>query len=221
MTEVVPPWWLIVSAIFFVLATVAMIGIVVALIKVLQMLGEIMPQVKATAVRVEEVATRVEEVSETVKKTVEDLSSRARGIATTTEGMVNKTAGVVASQSPWIVGVVTAIKLYKAFQEMRETKATSQATNPTPKSGHPKPFPIPLIRPRLDLGPIFGHNIQVAAGWSSLVARRAHNPEVASSNLAPAPKMCKGPPKGGLFVFGGRASGASFRVNPGALRHRR
>jgi hypothetical protein len=29
------------------------------------------------------------------------------------------------------------------------------------------------------------------AGWSSLVARRAHNPKVASSNLAPATKVIK------------------------------
>ena len=30
------------------------------------------------------------------------------------------------------------------------------------------------------------------AGWSSLVARRAHNPKVASSNLAPATNDIKG-----------------------------
>ena len=30
------------------------------------------------------------------------------------------------------------------------------------------------------------------AGWSSPVARRAHNPKVASSNLAPATKTIKG-----------------------------
>src|SRR5437868_8399611 len=30
------------------------------------------------------------------------------------------------------------------------------------------------------------------AGWSSLVARRAHNPEVAGSNPAPATKSCSG-----------------------------
>jgi hypothetical protein len=30
------------------------------------------------------------------------------------------------------------------------------------------------------------------AGWSSLVARRAHNPKVASSNLAPATREVAG-----------------------------
>ena len=51
------------------------------------------------------------------------------------------------------------------------------------------------------------------AGWSSPVARRAHNPKVASSNLAPATKYIKGLQrlqplffqwKGRFFVFSSR-----------------
>src|SRR3954451_6225357 len=41
-----------------------------------------------------------------------------------------------------------------------------------------------------------------AAGWSSLVARRAHNPKVAGSN--PAPATPKGPALRGLSCFRGR-----------------
>ena len=37
------------------------------------------------------------------------------------------------------------------------------------------------------------------AGWSSLVARRAHNPEAVGSNPAPATK-CSSRPSGGFFV---------------------
>jgi hypothetical protein len=43
------------------------------------------------------------------------------------------------------------------------------------------------------------YNVRRDAGWSSQVARRAHNPEVAGSN--PAPATAKGPQKAGLFVF--------------------
>ena len=39
----------------------------------------------------------------------------------------------------------------------------------------------------------------VDAGWSSLVARRAHNPKVVGSNPAPATKFLKGSQKGGPF----------------------
>ncbi len=37
------------------------------------------------------------------------------------------------------------------------------------------------------------------AGWSSLVARRAHNPKVAGSN--PAPATLRTPPSGGVCMF--------------------
>ena len=37
------------------------------------------------------------------------------------------------------------------------------------------------------------------AGWSSLVARRAHNPKVVGSNPAPATKFSKGSQQGGPF----------------------
>ncbi len=39
------------------------------------------------------------------------------------------------------------------------------------------------------------------AGWSSSVARRAHNPEVASSNLAPATNEEPGPEGPGSLHF--------------------
>ena len=52
--------------------------------------------------------------------------------------------------------------------------------------------------PRGPLGvAIFCYNLSTAAGWSSLVARRAHNPKVAGSN--PAPAIRKSPAQAGLF----------------------
>ena len=50
----------------------------------------------------------------------------------------------------------------------------------------------------------------IAAGWSSSVARWAHNPEVASSNLAPATRQ--GPQINlGAFVLCGLGSGPCFQ----------
>ncbi len=46
----------------------------------------------------------------------------------------------------------------------------------------------------------FGVAVIVDAGWSSLVARRAHNPKVVGSNPAPATKFLKrGSQQGGPF----------------------
>ena len=42
-----------------------------------------------------------------------------------------------------------------------------------------------------------------SAGWSSLAARRAHNPKVAGSNPAPATNQAKRPREDGAFCFKG------------------
>src|SRR4051794_17631656 len=44
-------------------------------------------------------------------------------------------------------------------------------------------------------------DLAIAAGWSSPVARQAHNLKVTGSNPVPAPKIRKGPrSRGGLFA---------------------
>ncbi len=47
----------------------------------------------------------------------------------------------------------------------------------------------------------------IDAGWSSLAARRAHNPKVAGSNPAPATKILYHGPREGFFVNRGKESG--------------
>ena len=44
------------------------------------------------------------------------------------------------------------------------------------------------------------HSPPVDAGWSSLAARRAHNPKVAGSNPAPATRFIVKGPRRGLFI---------------------
>ena len=56
------------------------------------------------------------------------------------------------------------------------------------------------------------YDLETAAGWSSQVARRAHNPKVAGSN--PAPAIGESPGNGAFFVDGGRG-GRRSRVPNG------
>src|SRR3954447_1787365 len=56
------------------------------------------------------------------------------------------------------------------------------------------------------------YNAASDAGWSSQVARRAHNPEVAGSN--PAPAMSKGPVTRGLSYFAGQGAPATATARP-------
>ena len=55
------------------------------------------------------------------------------------------------------------------------------------------------------------YNVGSDAGWSSLVARRAHNPKVAGSN--PAPAMKEKPRSGGVFSWAGGADLGGIRTN--------
>ncbi len=49
-----------------------------------------------------------------------------------------------------------------------------------------RPLTVPSLRRWLAIGDRDRHNSASDAGWSSLAARRAHNPKVAGSNPAPA-----------------------------------
>jgi|GEM_PF-6719923 hypothetical protein len=51
------------------------------------------------------------------------------------------------------------------------------------------------------------YNFAAVAGWSSLVARRAHNPKAVGSNPAPATKFyCVKGPHFGAFCLEGRGN---------------
>ena len=70
--------------------------------------------------------------------------------------------------------------------------------------GRPGP-PTSRARDRPEIGDLC-YNLSTAAGWSSLVARRAHNPKVAGSN--PAPAIWKSPAQAGFFRVRGRPNQA-------------
>ena len=136
MTEI-PTWWLIVSALFFLLGTVAMVASVVLLLKLYQVVSEIQPQIKATAERVEQVSKKVDELAESVKETVDDVGGRARGIVGTVEGMVSK-----LTYAPWMANVFTALKVLRALQEMWNAQQRAQ------KGPKALPRPAPHAKPK-------------------------------------------------------------------------
>jgi hypothetical protein len=55
---------------------------------------------------------------------------------------------------------------------------------------------------------------KVAAGWSSLAARRAHNPKVEGSNPSPATNQIKGFHVEALVVFGSVPGLCPFCAHP-------
>src|ERR1700677_3536711 len=83
--------------------------------------------------------------------------------------------------------------------------------------GLPKGCVRSLGRSGSDLDPIFTPLSLFAAGWSSPVARQAHNLKVIGSNPIPAPKFENGPRLAAGAVF---VSGSPIRPCPGAPRRR-
>ena len=66
----------------------------------------------------------------------------------------------------------------------------------------------------LDLDPVHSNFQRTDAGWSSLVARRAHNPKVAGSN--PAPAIAPAGPRGPAGCVEGIATALGKAVRSGA-----
>ncbi|HLK14063.1 MAG TPA: hypothetical protein VKT78_04600 [Fimbriimonadaceae bacterium] len=136
MTEI-PTWWLVVSALYFLFGTGAMLAMILLMAKLIKVVADIQPQIKATAERVEEVSRKVDALADSVKHTVDDVGGRARGIMGTLEGVVGKVGKV-----PWIGNVLVALKVAKAVMDVVQAQKTTRGAQPkpeTPAKALPKP----------------------------------------------------------------------------------
>ncbi len=102
-------------------------------------------------------------------------------------------------------------------------RASASPREPLHRAFQTDPLPVP---PAVDNRGRFAYIEGSDAGWSSLVARWAHNPKVAGSNPAPATtlKFCKAVRKGGLFFGSGvarsrEAREGDSRESPRPIRH--
>jgi hypothetical protein len=127
MTEI-PSWWLIVSAIFFVVNIVFFIGLTFALFKIVQVMQTFGPKVNAIAQRVDQIGHKVEELTTSVKETAESLGGRAKSVAGSVDLIAHTASKQFEKFSPLIVGVLTTLKLLKAVQEYRRGHDVAEAT---------------------------------------------------------------------------------------------
>lgn len=84
----IPTWWLIVSAVFFVLGSLLLIGLIVAVVLVLKMLGNVAQKVNALSQRVEVVSGKVEDLVASAK----EVTLQARGVTSTLGGIATSSA---------------------------------------------------------------------------------------------------------------------------------
>jgi hypothetical protein len=127
MTEI-PTWWLVVSAIFFVVNILFFVALGVAVFKMVQVVQGITPKVAAISARVDQIGHKVEELTTSVKETADTLGGRAKSVAGSVDLIAHSASRQFEKYSPVIVGVLTTLKLLKAVQEYRRGHDVAEAT---------------------------------------------------------------------------------------------
>jgi len=129
MTNEIPLWWLILSAIFFIVAIVLVVILAIVGLKVVEFLNTVKPKVDEISgkvsdlvVKVEHVAVRVEEVATSVKDAVEGVGGRAKGVAGSVELIASSGARQFEKFSPIVVGIMTALRLAKSVSDFRSSQ---------------------------------------------------------------------------------------------------
>jgi uncharacterized protein YoxC len=144
MSEI-PTWWLAVSAAFFVVNILFFIAMIAMLLFVKQFMIEQKPriealesEVKTLVEKVHVIADRTEEIATSLKSTVDVVGGRAKGVATSAEIVASVLSRQVERFSPYIVGALTAMKLFKGVREMRapplETRGEAAAKDAKKRS---------------------------------------------------------------------------------------
>lgn len=121
-------WFYILGIVFFVVNTLFFIGMVFAMFKLVQIAQAVQPKVEQLSNRVEAIGQQVEELSENVKTTVSQLGGRAQSVATSVDNIAHVASRQFEKFSPFIVGAMTAIRLVKALNEVRQGRTLAKAT---------------------------------------------------------------------------------------------
>ncbi len=130
MTEF--PSWVVYSAgVFFIVQIVLTICLIVAVIRIVGVVKEVAPKVEAISVKVTEIGDKVEDLTETVRSTAETVGARAKSISGSAESIAQTAATSFEKFSPYVVGILSAVKILRALQGFR-------ATAKKPEGGHSK-----------------------------------------------------------------------------------
>jgi hypothetical protein len=129
MTEI-PIWWLVVSALFFVVNLVVLVVLAVIGLRVVKMLEESKPQLAELNVKVNKLvdtvqstAVKVDDVASSVRETTRSVGTKASNAAGVFENASMAAAPILSKIVPGINIAMVALKVLKAFQASRAPKA--------------------------------------------------------------------------------------------------
>lgn len=124
----IPPVWLWVSGIFFVLQSLFVIGLLVAVIKLIQAIQQITPKVQAISDKVHDIGDKVEDLTTNVKTTMETLGGRAKSVAGSVDLVAHTASRTFEKFSPAVIGILSALRILKAIKEYRAGASVAEAT---------------------------------------------------------------------------------------------
>jgi outer membrane murein-binding lipoprotein Lpp len=129
MNNEIPQWWFALSAVFLVVNIILFVCLLFVAYKLYQFIGVITPkvqelstQVSALVTKMDRVSSRVEEVAISVKETVDGVGGGARGVVSSAEIIAQSASRQFERFSPFIVGAMTAIRLFKGLSDLRRDR---------------------------------------------------------------------------------------------------
>jgi|SRR5579862_2694960 len=118
MTDI--PSWVVVSAgIFFLVQILSALCTIFLIFKVVQTMQELAPKVEAISVKVKEIGDKVEDLTDSVKSTADTVGARAKSISGSADSIAQTAATSFERYSPYVVGILSALRILRAVQEFR------------------------------------------------------------------------------------------------------
>ena len=121
--------WIWISMFFFIVNIALFASLIFLVFMLIKWMKEMKPKIDAISTRVESIGQNVEEISVHVKATAETVGGRAKSVATSVDSIAHMASTTFEKFSPLVVGALTAMRLVKAYGEMRRGMTPAQATS--------------------------------------------------------------------------------------------
>ncbi|MFI5386370.1 MAG: hypothetical protein ACHQ50_09645 [Fimbriimonadales bacterium] len=131
MTQI-PEWWLGLSTVLMALQCLFFFAMAAAVFQLIKAVKQITPKVEALADRVQSIGIKVDGLTENVKDTMDTLGVRAKNVAGSAEQIAHTTARNYEKYSPYVVGILSALKIVKAVQEFRDAQSAGKVAKDIP-----------------------------------------------------------------------------------------
>lgn len=128
MTQI-PEWWLGLSTVLMAFQCLFFAGLFVAVYYLIKAVKQITPKVEALTVKVQGIADKVDGLTANVKDTMDTLGVRAKSVAGSAEHIAQTTAKNYERYSPYVVGILSALKIVKAVQEFQQARVATRASH--------------------------------------------------------------------------------------------